>query len=1016
MTNDARLLGVPQFPVGETWHDVPLTKASALLCYLAYAQDWVSRDELLYLFYPDTAEQPARANLRQLLTSLRRLPYGEGLDIEDSRLRYSIETDVNQFKQAIHEEKWTKALELYQGELLHGFQAHDLSEFDNWLSLERQTLHTSWRKASLNFATELATTERSSLAVEVLSPLHKADPLDEEILRVYLESLYSSHQKTEALEIFTTFRNTLHHELSSEPEGKTLELITLIQAEKPLKATSSVAVKTRVTEAQKTHHNLPVQVTEFVGRDLEKTKLTELLAEKTCRLLTIVAPGGMGKTRLAIEVAATQLEHFDNVCFVSFAAVASPDLMVYTLADGLELSLFGSKPPKEQVLDYLKNKKMLLVLDNLEHLLSGVDFLSEILATAPNIKILATSRERLGLQSEHLFDLYGLTVPDSNSSDADSFDALHLFAERAKHNRLEFVLEHNLQAVTRICQLVGGMPLAIELAASWSQLLSPREIVNELEQNLDILATSTKDLPQRHHDMRSVFEVSWQRLSEEEQTALRKLSVFQGGFTREAARAVTELDLPVLLSLVNKSFVWRDTLGRFSQHPLILQYLQQKANDYPEERKQIEEKHGLYYLELVKERAEDLRTLKGKEARVVLDDELPNIHVAWDWTLREKRVEEIKHYARDLGFSFQYYNDHEGLEMFKQAVAALDESNPEHHAALGYALIQQAWHEDFLERDTNEITQRGLALLEPLNEYPGIVTGYITLGDLTFARGDFTKAQEICTAALGLARTYGTPSDIGWVLNRLAIIQRELGSFSEVSALIDPTLKELRELGDTLTLSYVLTAFGAYLVYNNKLDEGELLLLESLDLGQKIAIVPPPTLTDLARLAYKRGDFQRAETFAQEAFETASKFANEFMKATSLAILGRVKLAQGQLGDAEYFMIESLRLGWIADTPLAVSHTLVFLAELNIAKRSVKQGVTLLSFLSHYRVIVKRDRNEVLKLLEKAKEHLSPRAFSQAQEASKSLTLEQIVTGILEREIRPVATSRKSRQGRDERA
>jgi DNA-binding SARP family transcriptional activator len=996
MTNYARLLGVPQFRLENTWYDLPSTKASALLFYLAYQGEWVSRDELLYLFYPDSAEKPARDNLRQLLTSLRRLPYSQGLDIEETRLRWPTETDVVSFNKAIHEEKWSKALELYKGELLHGFQPHDLSEFDNWLTLERQALHTAWRKASLTFAGELAATERFSLAAEVLASVYKTDSLDEEVIRAYLESLYSSGQKTQALETFEGFRGTLHHELGSEPEASTLELITLMRQDKPLSVMGSIAVKTHAKEA-KPRHNLPTQPTEFVGRELEKIKLASLLAEKACRLLTIVAPGGMGKTRLAIEVAATQLEGFEQVCFVSFAAVASPDLMVYTLADALELTLFGSKPPKEQVLDYLKNKKMLLVLDNLEHLLSGIDLISDILATASEIKILATSRERLGLQSEHLFDLYGLTVPNANSFDAHNFDALQLFSERAKHNQLDFVLESNLQAVTRICQLVGGMPLAIELAASWSRLLNPSEIVGELEQSLDLLSTSTRDLPERHHSMRSVFEVSWQRHSEDEQEALRKLSVFQGGFAREAAREVTELDLPLLLSLVNKSFLWRDPSGRFSQHPLILQYLQQKATDYPEERKQVEEKHGLYYFELVKERAWDLWTPKGKEARIVLDDELPNIHAAWDWTLREKRLDEIKRYARDLGLSFEHHNDYEGMEMFKQAVAALDETNPEHHAALGYALTHQARREYFLDHDAKAITERGLALLEPLEEYPGIVTGYITLGDFILARGDIAKAKEIYTEVLSLARTYGSPSEIGWVLNRFAIIAIELGSFSEVSALMNPTLKELRELGDLLGLSFCLTIFGSYLVDNDKLEEGEKLLLESLDVAQKTAIVHVPTLTDIAKLAYKRGDFQRAETFAQEAYETASKVGDEDFKAKSLAVLGRVKLAQGHLGEAQHLLLKSLRLGWVANLPFDVTHTLVFIAELNIAKGSVKQGVTLLSFLSHYQIIGKSDRNEALKILETARQQLSARAFSQAQKESESLTLEKIVAEILER-------------------
>ncbi len=306
-----QLLGVPQFRRGETWYDPPVNKPTALLFYLACRGEWVSRDELLYVFYTDAAEKPARTNLRQLLTLTRRLPYNEGLETQDTRLRWPIETDVASFKKAVAEEKWSQALELYQGELLHGFQPHDLSEFDNWLSLERQTLQAAWRKASLTFATELAGSERYSAAVKVLAPLHKADSLDEEVMRAYLENLYGSGQKDEALDTFATFKKTLYHDLSSEPEGSTLTLLEHIKRDEPLRKTSQVAVKTYTAEyvvEVRLHHNLPVQPTQFVGRDLEKAKLTELLTDPTCRLLTIVAPGGMGKTRLALEVAKSQLE------------------------------------------------------------------------------------------------------------------------------------------------------------------------------------------------------------------------------------------------------------------------------------------------------------------------------------------------------------------------------------------------------------------------------------------------------------------------------------------------------------------------------------------------------------------------------------------------------------------------------------------------------------------------------------------------------------------------------------
>jgi DNA replication protein DnaC len=875
-------------------------------------------------------------------------------------------------------------LELYKGSFLQGVRSEDWNtELEEWIYEKREAFAAKAREALLQIAQQEARKGQFDVAAHyALKAYHLRDAPEPEL--EHLEQLYI---------LLRAGDNPHAKDVGKEAKGFGLDLHF-----------SEEEARQRLTfSTSNTPHNLPFQHTEFIGRVAEKKQVAKKLHEATCRLLTIVGPGGIGKTRLAIAWAGEQLEAFrDGVCFVSFASVTSPDLMVYTLADALELKLLGQRPPKEQVLHYLKDKTMLLVLDNLEHLLAGIDLISEILASSSNIKILATSRERLSLQSEHLFDLYGLNVPGINGSDAYSSDALQLFAERAKHNRHDFELEQSLQAVTKICQLVGGMPLAIELAASWSRLLSPSEILQELEQNLDILATSTRDLPERHHNMRSVFEVSWQRLSENEQTALRKLSVFQGGFDREAARAVAEIDLTILLSLVNKSFLWRDTTGRFSQHPLILQYLQQKANDYPEEKKQNEEKHGLYYLELVKELVRYLKTQKHRETRERLDKELANIRAAWDWTLREKRVEDIRRYARAF---FALFIDHfyEGADLFRRAVAVLDENNPDHHVALGYAIIYQLRYEGGLpgSSDPTEKIRRGLTLLEPHKEYPGILMAHDALGSFAVEQGDFAKSKENNSIALELARKYGNHLELGWCLSHLMHIERNMGSFSEVSALMRDTLIELRELGNLYALGWGLTYFGSYLVYNDKLAEGEELLRESLTMLRTVDSEATGPYTDLARLAYKRGDFDEVERYIREAYDEAVKYYYEFMKATALAIWGRVKLAQGHVQEAERLMLESLRLGHSENMPVALSHTLLVLAELSVVKGNVKQGVCWLNFLKHHQAIEKRDRDETIKLLEETKNQLSPRDFSQAQKESKALTLEGIVTEILEDSSHP---------------
>jgi DNA-binding SARP family transcriptional activator len=955
--------------------DFHRSKALLLLAYLAL-EGSQERQFLAHLFWPGMDN--ALGNLAMTLARLKKAA-PNALETDTLYARATLQTDTQILDIAFSNKAWQNVLELYKGSFLQGVHSDDWgTEVEEWVYQKREAFAAKAREALLHIAEEEAKNKQfDSAAQHALKAYHlKAAPEPE------LEQL-------EQLYLLLRAGNNPHaKDVSKEAKGFGLNLHL---SEEDARQRLSVPSSARF-------HSLPFQHTAFIGRETEKTQLAEQLRDQACRLITIVGPGGIGKTRLAIASAGEHNDVFqDGVCFVSFAAVASADLMIYTLADALELNLLGQRPPKEQVLHHLKDKKMLLILDNLEHLLSGIDLISEILVTASEIKILATSRERLDLQSEHLFDLHGLTLPDANVQHSD---ALRLFVERAKHNQLDFVLDKYLEDVTEICQLVGGMPLAIELAASWSRLLNPNEIMAELEGSLDLLEASTRDLPERHHSMRMVFEASWQRLSEDEQTALRKLSVFQGGFTREAALAVAQINLPTLLTLVNKSFVWRDISGRFSQHPLILQYVGHKAQEYPEEKKQTEEKHGLYYLQLVEKRAPDLRTQKAKETREVFEKERANIRASWEWTLRETRVEEIRRYARTLSYVLLDYNYYEGAEMFKRAVAVLDERNPAHHAALGYALIHQTDFALYLDdadiEASIEIIQRGLALLEPLAEYPGIFTGKNTLVILLWEQGKFAEAKVIMSATLDMAKAYGEPSDIGDILIHLALEEKELGTFSEVSVLMHTTLAELRELGDVVSLMTSLTIFGSYLVDNEKLDEGEKLIRESLALARQSGWYAHGTLADLARLAYKRHNFEEAANFAQESFERASKHANEFMKATNLAILGRVKLAEGHLVEAEQLLLES-RLGWFGKKPLAVSHSLVFLAELNIARGNIKQAVTWLSFLSHYKVIEKRDRDEAVKILEKTKEQVSARDFTEAQEESKTLKLETIVAEILEK-------------------
>ncbi len=289
--------------------------------------------------------------------------------------------------------------------------------------------------------------------------------------------------------------------------------------------------------------------------------LEDLITDPEARLVTIVGPGGMGKTRLSLAIAEQYLgeDYFPNgVFFIALAPLRSTEHIVPTMADAFDFQLEGGGPgtrsPRQQILDYLRSKRMLLVLDNFEHLLAGVDLVSDILGAAPEVKILVTSRERLHLRPEQLFPIQGLEFPDwETPEDAANYTAIRLFIQSAQRVRPDFALRaDDLTYLTRICRLVDGMPLGVELAAAWVDLLSLADIAAEIRQSLDFLETDLHDVPARHRSIRAIFDTSWGRLSQREQAAMAQLSVFRGGFTRPAAQQVAGANLRTLATPANR--------------------------------------------------------------------------------------------------------------------------------------------------------------------------------------------------------------------------------------------------------------------------------------------------------------------------------------------------------------------------------------------------------------------------------------------------------------------------------
>ena len=999
----ARLLGAPQLRHANGSYDPPPTKATILLYYLAYKGEWCSRNELLYLFYPDTAEEAARSSLRQLLTSIRRLPYSEGLEIEATRLRWQIATDVQAFKQAVSGRQWLKATELYRGDLLEGCTLTGMPELESWFELEREELQETQREATLSFVGQLEESWRYADAAELLGKLYRADPLDETVLRRWVIALYQSSERHKALEVYEAFTRTLRQELDSEPEQVTLQLIERIKRGEPLGVTAADEATSQPVIAKPQRRPLPLQATPFIGRQAEKAKLAQQLSDPACRLLTIVGAGGMGKTRLALEVAVMQEKAFaDGVTFVTFASVGSHDLIGPTIADALDFAFFGSDEPKRQLLAHLRDKEMLLVVDNLEHLLAGVGFISEVLEAAPNLKFLATSREPLNLHAEWISDLEGLSylreAPQSTLSaevvkqqNIESYDATRLFVQSARKVQEDFTLdETNVPAVMRICQLVEGMPLALELAAGWLRILPLDDVVAEIERGLDLLEGVIQDLPLRHRSLRAVFDHSWHLLSEAERAALRKLSVVRGGFTREAAAQVADVSLPLLLSLSNKSLLKATASKRFERHPLVWQYSKEKADAYPAEQARARDRHCAYY-------AAFLHKLEGpihggdrqKEAFSGIDSEINDIRAAWSWATEQRDVNAL---SLSLDSLQQFYYVRGLFQEGEEAFSAAAESLGEDSVTLSKLLVAQAlfaWEQRHLDA-AQAACEQSIAMRERLGAPPD-ARAYLHLGIVHVIREDFDQAERLHNEGLAVAEASGDLYAVGCNLNMLAQVAAEKADAEKAERYYHKSIAAFRQRRDRWGLRLALTNLGLLLTDLGRTETAEACYQESLQYGREIGNLPGVALTllELGRLSHLQEDYCQAEAYYLESLAIYRKLENED---AALALVG--------LGDTAHALHDhSASITYFADAlTTTIRHgdrrgavaTVISTADLLLSVGEEGKSLLLLDFALSQQGLEQEAKGRAERRREEVYAQLPEEAIPYAQHHDRVLELEDI--------------------------
>jgi predicted ATPase/DNA-binding SARP family transcriptional activator len=963
-------------------------KVRALLAYLAVEADRpLRRESLVGLLWPESPEQAARRNLSQALFNLRQAigdaqatpPYlhisreaiqfnsasYHTLDVATcAALLDACATHPHQRAEtcAACTQRFQQAVELYRGSLLEHFSLADSVVFEEWALVKREAIH----RRMLSGLTHLANYyEHRSMYAEVQRYATRAielDPWREEAHRHVMRALALRGERNAALAHYEACRRTLAAELGVEPAEETLALYRQIQR-------GEIAAEQITVEATPVAH-LPTPLTPFVGRQHELAELARLLADPAARLITLVGPGGIGKTRLALQSAADQRGLFAHgVAFIPLAAVVAAERIVPAITEALGCTLYGSSEPKVQLLHYLHEKQLLLVLDNVEQLLDGVGLMIEILQHAPDVRLLVTSREPLEVQGEWVFPLSGLPIPAGTQVEGfEEYPAVALFLQRARRAHVGFVIDAEARSsVARICRLVEGMPLGLELAAAWVRTLACREIAEEIERNIDFLATSRRDAPERQRSVRAVFDHSWALLAEEDQRVLRQLSVFRGGFRRAAAVQVTGTSLRVLAGLVDKSLISLTRDGRYHLHELLRQFSADKLAAAPLEQTATSERHSTTFLTFLQEH--EARFI-GKQQKGTLDEiqaEIENVRAAWTWAVARGLVEGIDR-ALECLFQFYWLRSHfqEGEEAFRSLTEQLlppstdratlaTSQGARFEIRLGKALARQGafctqlgWYDL-----ASDLLQHSLVLARRHEAQIEIAFCLNFLGDVAWEREDAQVAEQRYTESLTISQAVGHQLGMAESLARLGWLNAIIkGAYRLAKQQLHQSLGLMRTLENQAGVAFLLDRLGAMVFCLGEYAEGEEYCRESLacytELNHQLGMAK--ATGGLALAAWGRGG--NSLIAARQLFEASLAMCREAghrpETAYRLMFLGHVSNSLGRYDEAQPYLQEALdlakQLGYKAEAAWILSglgETCLGLGQVQAARTYVLEAIVI---------------------------------------------------------------------------
>ena len=866
-------------------------KVIGLLAFLALeAAQAHSRESLMGLLWSEMSEEDARNNLRVALAHLRhdlendtsevspltttrktvRFPIAQNVTLDVASFQALLTesencTHANRSTCPLCQERMTQAVELYKGPLMQGFFLDECPEFDEWLFVQRERLHLQVTLALEQLAAFHERAGQLAEADRVIRRLLEYDPLSETAYRQLMGVLARADQRSTALEVYETCRRMLATELGLAPA---VETVTLAEQIRGLASVESHSNQT----------DLPPVLTRFLGRQQESARLVDLLSRRTVTMVTLVGPGGVGKTRLAIEVARRMAGVFaHDICFVELAGVADGSAVDDAVAAALRLPTNIGRSSISAIVDYLRDKTLLLVLDNCEHLVKACTRLVQTLCReAAGLTVLATSRIPLHLAEEQVVRLEPFATPTINGmelitvAESRRVDSVQLFADRAAQSLLSFMLtDANVQSVVRICQQLDGIPLAIEIAAAQARALPVEAIAKRLGQRFAWLNKRSAEPMSRQRTLHTLIDWSYGLLSAPERSVLRRLAVFAGGWTLEAAEAISVPGEPcaeMLAELIDHSLVvfGNDVKRqRYSMHENIRQFAQEQLRGSDQEADALE-RHTHYYSQLVSHAAENRagRTLTER-LRTVQDDH-DNLRRAFEWLLAHDRDQALALVA-ELGTNLKFWEVggffQEGRRWLQQALEGTQElvSIQRAQALLAAADLSSAISDfDYGLQCARQAQQ----VFYALGDQRGEIDASLTYCELAELAGETAELQAQAEVLLRIAEHISYTAGIAKARLVLGTIAYHIGEPQGAIQYVLPSIALWRELGRPFELATALNRVAGALGENHEYTAAQSAQEECRDIYKSLGYrrgVATAT-QNLGCFAKDLGDYARART------------------------------------------------------------------------------------------------------------------------------------------------------------